>query len=100
MTACLEVKILSLPKQENLTTSKNIVEKMRAISPLFHNIFNISLTSSPTACIYKIVKCGCSNYFFLNSENLIYRGTDISKFFGESLGIRDNESRLYLQKLT
>ena len=34
--------------------------------------------------------------FFLNSANLIYRGTDISKYFRESLGIRDNESLLYL----
>ena len=35
--------------------------------------------------------------FFLNSANLIYRGTDISKYFRESLEIRDNESRLYLK---
>ena len=33
--------------------------------------------------------------FFLNSENLICQSTDISKYFRESLGIRDNESRLY-----
>ena len=37
----------------------------------------------------------CLNYFFLNSENLMCRGTEISKCFRESLGIRDNESRLY-----
>ena len=43
----------------------------------------------------KFVKCGCSNYFFLNSKNLICRGTDISKCFRGSLGIRDNKSRLY-----
>ena len=35
--------------------------------------------------------------FFLTSATLIFRGTDISKCFRESLGIRDNESRLYLQ---
>ena len=35
--------------------------------------------------------------FFLNSANLICRGTDISKYLIESLGIRDNESRLYIQ---
>ena len=29
--------------------------------------------------------------FFLNSANLIFRGTDISKFFRESFGIRDND---------
>ena len=34
--------------------------------------------------------------FLLNSANLICRGTDISKYFRESLGIRDNESRLYI----
>ena len=39
-------------------------------------------------------KCGCSNYVFLNSANLLCRGTDISKYFRESLEIRDNESRL------
>ena len=41
ITAYLEVKSLSLPKHENLTTGKK-----GAISPLFfRNIFNISLTS-------------------------------------------------------
>ena len=33
---------------------------------------------------------------FLTLSTLICRGTDISKYFSESLGIRDNESRLYL----
>ena len=43
------------------------------------------------------VKGGCSiNCFFLSSVNLICRTTDISKCFIESLGVRDNESRLYL----
>ena len=32
---------------------------------------------------------------FLTLSTLICRGTDISKCFSESLGIRDNESRLY-----
>ena len=44
ITAYLEVKILSLPRHENLTTSKKYYGK-EAISSLFHNIFNISLTS-------------------------------------------------------
>ena len=46
--------------------------------------------------IYTFVKCGCSIYFFLKSANLICRSTDISKYFRESLGVRDNESRLYI----
>ena len=33
---------------------------------------------------------------FLTLSTLICRGTDISKYFSESLGIRDSESRLYL----
>ena len=33
---------------------------------------------------------------FLMSANLICRSTDISKSFIESLGVRDNESRLYI----
>ena len=48
---------------------------------------------------YIFVKCGWLNYFFHNSANLICRGTDISKYFRESLGIRDNESRLYLSRV-
>ena len=32
----------------------------------------------------------------LSSANLICRSTDISKCFIESLGVRDNESRLYV----
>ena len=45
MTAYLKVKIWSLPKHEDLTSKINIVEKRNCSSPLFHNIFNISLTS-------------------------------------------------------
>ena len=33
---------------------------------------------------------------FLTLSSLICRGTDMSKCFSESLGIRDNGSRLYL----
>ena len=53
----------------------------------------ISNFKSPVT--YIVVKYVCLNYFFLDSANLICRGTDISKYFIESLGFRDNESRLY-----
>ena len=33
---------------------------------------------------------------FLTPSTLVGRGTDISKCFSESFGIRDNESRLYI----
>ena len=45
ITTYLEVKIWSLPKDENLTTGNKILWKRGAISPLFHNIFNISWIS-------------------------------------------------------
>ena len=98
-TAYLEVKILSLTKHENLTTGKKILWKNGEIARqeqflLFSTIFSIYLKSPIT---YKFVKCGCSNYYFLTSANMICRGTNISKYFRESLGIRDNESRLYSQ---
>ena len=94
------MKILSLPKHEHLTTSKKYCGKkekllLRSNFSSFPQYFQcISNVKSPIT--YKFVKCGCSNYFFLQSENLICRGTDISKCFRESLGIPDNESRLYM----
>ena len=96
----LEVKIWSLPKHEHLTTGKKKYcgkgEKlllMRSFSSFPQYFRYISYFKSPI--IYIHAKCGCSNIFFLNSANLICRGTDISKCLRESLEIRDNESRLY-----
>ena len=83
--AYLEVKIWSLPKNENLTIGKNIVEKRRNFSSFPQYFQYISNFRNQITYIF-------ANYFFLNSENLICRGTDISKYFRESLGIRDNES--------
>ena len=46
---------------------------------------------------YSFVKCGCVQFIvFLTLSTLICRSTDISKCFSESLGIRDNGSRLYM----
>ena len=79
---------------------QNIVEKRRncslgAISPLFHNIFNISLTWE-SKYIFILLKVVVRLIVLLSSANLICRSMDISKCFIESLGVRDNESRLYL----
>ena len=41
------------------------------------------------------MKSDCSINFFVSSANLICRSSDISKYFREDLGLRDNESRLY-----
>ena len=95
------MKIFSLPKHENLTTSKKYCGKeeklLGAISPLFHIFFDISLTPRVQLNIH-LLNMVVRIIFFLKSENLICRGTDISKCFRESLGIRDNESRLYLYR--
>ena len=63
-------------------------------SSFFHNIFNITLIAG-VKLKYSFVKCAVRFIVFLSSANLICRGTDISKRFRESLGIQDNESRLY-----
>ena len=94
ITAYLEMKIWSLFQHVNLTTGNKILRKRGEIAPNFYSFpqyfqciskFRIQIT-------YLFVKCGCLIYFFLNSANR----TDIWKYFKESLGLRDNESRLYL----
>ena len=69
--------------------------KLGAISPLFHNIFNISLSSGVKFHIY-LLNVVVKYIGFLTSATLIFRGTDISKCYRGPLGIRYNESRPYL----
>ena len=98
------MKIFFLLKHENLTTGKKKYygkeEKLllRSNFSSFPQYFQY-ITNFKSPITYILVKCGCWNYFFLNSANLICRGTDISKYFRESLGIRDNEIRLYIREL-
>ena len=88
------MKIWSLPKHENPTKGKKYCAKRGEMQ--FPQYFqHISNFKSPITCTF--VKCGCSIYFFLKSANLICRSTYISKYFRESLGIRDDVSRLYSQ---
>ena len=69
-----------------------------AISHLFHNIFNISVTSGGKLHIH-LLNVVVRFIVFLYSATLICRGTDISKCFKKkNIGIRDNESRLYMDK--
>ena len=92
ITAYLKVKIWSLSKPENVTAKYCGKEEHNFFSFPQYFQYNSNFKSPIT---YIFVKCGCSNEFFLNSANLICRGTDISTYFKESLGIRDNESLLY-----
>ena len=95
-TAYLEAKIWSLFEHWNLTTCNKILWKrncsLGAISPLFYNILNKSLSSG----VKFICEMWLFDLFSLNCANLICRGTDILKYFRESLGLRDNGSRLYI----
>ena len=65
-----------------------------AISPLFHIILYIFLTSGVKLHIH-LLDVVVQFIVFLTLSTLICWGTDISKCFSESLGIRGNESRLY-----
>ena len=91
------MKIWSLPKHANLTTDKEYCGKeekllLRSNFSSFPQYFQyISNFNSRITHIF--VECGYSSCFYLNSANLIC--TDISRYFRESLGIRDNVSRLY-----
>ena len=99
IAAYLEVKIWSLLKHENLITGNKILWKrgeiapLGAISPLFHNMFNISPTSGVRLHIHLLNVVVRFNLFsFLQ---IWYVEVRISRSISESIGVRDNESRLY-----
>ena len=60
-----------------------------------HDYIYMFLTSGVKLHIH-LLNVAVQFIVFLTLSTLIYRGTDISKCFSESLGIRDNESRLYI----
>ena len=64
-----------------------------AISPLFHIILYIFFNFR-SQITYSFVKCGSLIYCFPHCLSYDMSRYDISKCFSESVGIRDNESRL------
>ena len=60
---------------------------------LFHNSFNIHISYVKESNYIRIWDIWLLDFFF-NSGNLICRSTGISLYFRESLGVRDNKSRL------
>ena len=76
------MKIWTLFKHENLATGNKILWKRGEIAPKEQYFQYISNTRSQITYIF--VNCGI-DLFFLNSANLICRGTDISKYFRVSL---------------
>ena len=82
-------EIWFLPKHENLTTcKKNIVEKRGNFFSFPQYFQYISNFKSPNTHINVVNRISFSSC----------RSTDISKYFRESLGNRDNESRLYMHQ--
>ena len=63
---------------------------------LLSTLLYIYISNFRSQITYSFVKCVVQFIVFLTLSTLICRGTDISKCFSESLGIRDNESRLYM----
>ena len=60
---------------------------------LFSTLFYIYISNLRSQIIYSFIKCSCS--ISILSQLLICRGMDISKYFSEFLGIRDNESTVF-----
>ena len=103
-TAYLEQKIWSLFKQGNLTSGDKILWIRGEIAPEeqflpFPTIFSTYISNLRSQITCSFVKFSCSFGIFLNSVDLICRSTDISKCFRGSLRLRDNENRLYFQKV-
>ena len=67
---------------------------------LFSTLFYIYILTSGVKLHIHLLYVVVQFIVFLTLLTLICRGTDISKCFSESLGIRDNESRLYNQIAT
>ena len=66
---------------------------------LFSTIFSVYLYFQESNYIFIYEMWLFELFFFLKSANLICRDTDISKYFRGSPGLRDNESRLYINCL-
>ena len=63
---------------------------------LFSTLFCIYISNFRSQIAYSLLNVVVQFIVFLTHSTVICRGMDISKYFSESLGIRDNESRLYL----
>ena len=64
---------------------------------LFSTIFSVYLYFKDSNYIFICEMWLFDLSFFLSSANLICRDTDISNYFREFLGLRYNESRLYIE---
>ena len=65
---------------------------------LFSTIFSVYIYFQESNYVFICEMWLFDLFFSLDSANLICRDTDISKYFRESLGLRDNEIRQYIVK--
>ena len=93
ITTYLKEKILSLPKHENLTMGEKYPKEQFLLFSAFFSVY-LYFQESNYVFICEMWLFYLSS--FLNSANLICRDTDISKYFRESRGLRNNESQLYI----
>ena len=84
-------------KRGEIAPKEQFQEQFLLFSTLFY--IYIFLTSGVKLHIH-LLNVAVQFIVFLTLSTLICRGADISKCFSESLGIRDNESRLYYCKFT
>ena len=80
-----------------MTTDNKIMWKRGEIAPkeqflLFFTLFYIVFLTSGVKLHIHLLNVVVQFIVFLTLSTLICQGTDISKCFSESLGIRDNES--------
>ena len=61
---------------------------------LFSTLFYIYISNLRVKLHIQLLNMVVQFIVFLTLSTLICRGTDVSKYFSDSLGIRDNESRL------
>ena len=70
-------------------------EQFLLFSTLFYILyFTFTFFNFKSQITYSLLNVVVQFIVFLTLSTLICRGTDISKYFSESLGIPDNESRL------
>ena len=85
-----------------MTKGNKILWKRGEIAPkeqflLFSTLFYIYISNLGVKLHIHLLNMVVEFIVFLTLSTLICRGMDISKCFSESLGIRDNESRLYME---
>ena len=84
-----------------MTTGNKIMWKRGEIAPeelflLFSTLFYLYFLTSGVKLHIHLLNVVVQFIVFRTLSTLICRDMNISKYFSESLGIRDNESRLYI----